>query len=62
MIPEEAHEEHIEGTVWQEAVSVVSDPGHLVAEFAFETTFLVLTLLVNWLILKYRDKKHGHKS
>lgn len=48
--------------MWMDAFHVFTDAGHLIAEVAFEIVFFVLGMLGNWVMMKYRDRKHGHKE
>lgn len=52
----EAVEGHADESIWD----IMTDPPHLVAELAFEGTFLILsTLVLKWKLRK-RDCEHGH--
>jgi hypothetical protein len=48
--------------MWHEAFHVLADPGHMIAEVVMEVLFFILGMIGNWLMMKYRDRKHGHKE
>lgn len=52
----EVHEGHADESPWE----IMTDPGHLAAELAFEGVFFILgALWVKWR-LRNRDVEHGH--
>lgn len=46
--------------MWTEVFEIFTDPAHLIAEFAFEIVFVIITLLLSAWSHRRRDKKHGH--
>jgi hypothetical protein len=48
--------------MWLDAFHIITDFGHFIAEIFFEIVFLVLGLIGNYIMMKYRDRKHGHKE
>lgn len=55
----ETHESHGDGYL-----DILTDGSHLLAELTFEGTFLILTVAVNAIILRWklrkRDEEHDH--